>query len=167
MYDVEAHRRRCDANGFRSGLYKTDAWHRDQDRKNFHSADTADRPVRVLTGLSSLEDTRTQPYQARFFSAFTHNVFEKQAAQKQRTLPGADSERHAHCSAKKQRRRCEKLLTERYGPGRIRAEKGAADGGTVHAYCAGQPGSLAAFRHSDVQLSIISPSVTEPSSGSA
>ena len=39
-----------------------------------------------------------------------------------------------------------------HGPGRIRAEKGAADAGTVHAYCAGQPGSLVEFRHSDVKL---------------
>jgi hypothetical protein len=59
------------------------------------------------------------------------------------------------------------LLMERYGPGSMRAEKGAADGGTVHAYCAGQPGSLAAFRHTHVELSITSSSVTEPSSGSA
>ena len=39
-----------------------------------------------------------------------------------------------------------------YGPGRIRAEKGAADAGAVHAYCAGQPGSVVEFRHSDVKL---------------
>jgi hypothetical protein len=38
------------------------------------------------------------------------------------------------------------------GPGLSRAENGAADGGTVHAYCAGQLGSLDAFLHSDVEL---------------
>ena len=39
-----------------------------------------------------------------------------------------------------------------YGPVRIRAEKGAADGGTVHVYCAGHPGSVVEFRHSEVKL---------------
>jgi hypothetical protein len=53
------------------------------------------------------------------------------------------------------------------GPGRIRAEKGAADAGTVHAYCAGQPGSVVAFRHNDIKLEITLPRTTGPSSGSA
>jgi hypothetical protein len=35
-----------------------------------------------------------------------------------------------------------RFLTERHGPGLTRAENGAVDDGTVHAYCAGQPGSL-------------------------
>jgi len=39
-----------------------------------------------------------------------------------------------------------------HGPGRPRAEKGAADGGTVHACCAGQPGSVVVLRHNDVKL---------------
>ena len=34
---------------------------------------------------------------------------------------------------------CRAFLAENYGPGRIRAEKGAVDAGTVHANCAGQP----------------------------
>jgi hypothetical protein len=38
------------------------------------------------------------------------------------------------------------------GPGRIRAEKGGAAAGTSHANCAGQPGSVEEFRHSDVEL---------------
>jgi hypothetical protein len=38
------------------------------------------------------------------------------------------------------------------GPGRIRAEKGAADAGTSHANWSGQPGSVEEFRHSDVEL---------------
>jgi len=43
-------------------------------------------------------------------------------------------------------------LSGHYGPGCIRAEKGAAEAGTVHAYCDGQPGSVVEFRHSDVRL---------------
>jgi hypothetical protein len=50
-------------------------------------------------------------------------------------------------------------LTQFLEPGkefRTRAKsarkKGAAGGGTVLAYCAGQPGSLTGFRHSDVTL---------------
>jgi hypothetical protein len=37
-------------------------------------------------------------------------------------------------------------------PGFNRAENGAAPAGTVHANCDGQPGSLDAFLHSDVEL---------------
>jgi hypothetical protein len=39
-----------------------------------------------------------------------------------------------------------------YGPGRIRAEKGAADAGAAHPYWAGQPGSVVEFRHSEFKL---------------
>jgi hypothetical protein len=39
-----------------------------------------------------------------------------------------------------------------YGPDLNRAENGAADAGTVHANCAGHPGSLDAFLHSEVKL---------------
>jgi hypothetical protein len=39
-----------------------------------------------------------------------------------------------------------------HGPVRIRAENGTVEAGTVHANCAGHPGSLVEFRHSDVKL---------------
>jgi len=39
-----------------------------------------------------------------------------------------------------------------YGPGRIRAEKGAADAGTVHPYCEGHSGSVEGFRQIAVRL---------------
>jgi hypothetical protein len=48
--------------------------------------------------------------------------------------------------------RCRRAFTVNYGFGRTRAENGAAEAGTVHEYCDGQPGSLAEFRHSDVKL---------------
>jgi hypothetical protein len=34
----------------------------------------------------------------------------------------------------------------------MRAENGAAEAGTMHANCAGQPGSVDEFRHSEVEL---------------
>jgi hypothetical protein len=51
------------------------------------------------------------------------------------------------------------FLTDRYGRGRTRAEKGAAAGGTVQANCAGHPGLLAEFRHNSFELLIASPIV--------
>lgn len=54
-----------------------------------------------------------------------------------------------------------------HGPGLILAEKGAAGAGTAHAYCAGQPGSVPAFRQSVVKLLITFPRTIGPSSGSA
>jgi hypothetical protein len=44
------------------------------------------------------------------------------------------------------------IFDKLYGPGLSLAENGAAPAGTVHANCAGQPGSLDAFLHSDVEL---------------
>lgn len=40
----------------------------------------------------------------------------------------------------------------RYGPGRMRVEKGAAEPGTVQAYCVGQPESVAELRQMAVKL---------------
>jgi hypothetical protein len=59
-----------------------------------------------------------------------------------------------HSFFKSNSRRAKAVATRKrsHGPGRIRAEKGAADAGAVHAYCAGQPGSVVEFRHSDVKL---------------
>jgi hypothetical protein len=44
------------------------------------------------------------------------------------------------------------IIRKNHGPGRTRAEKGAAKGGKVHANCVGQPGSVAEFRQSPVGL---------------
>jgi len=52
------------------------------------------------------------------------------------------------------------------GPGRMRAENGAAGGGTVHANWSGQPGSLKALRQIAVVVCKMLPSITAPSSGS-